>query len=285
MIHRSGHRAVRCPSLVTLLRCMVILLCMAGITVAAVVGDQVELKATHQAGIPFHQEPRGTNDFQRIPDGTRAQVIDVAKNGQWLKLSLPDGRTGWVTSRYVRSSATGAPSPGTSPAATQPQRIEEGIVERVADGDTLTVITPNQTKLRIRMFGIDAPETPKGTKFPGQPYGKEAEAYLKQLVEGKRVKVEIYEVDRYKRLLSTIFLDGKDINLAMIEAGLAEVYRGPESGNPYKPQYQAAEEPHDQGRKACGSWATSTRVPAPTASGWESVKHDARASRHRRGDL
>jgi endonuclease YncB( thermonuclease family) len=30
------------------------------------------------------------------------------------------------------------------------------------------VITANQTKLRIRMVGIDAPETPKGTKFPGR---------------------------------------------------------------------------------------------------------------------
>jgi hypothetical protein len=114
----------------------------------------VELKATHQAGIPFHQEPRGTDDFQRIPDGTRAHVIDVTKNGQWLKLSLPDGGTGWVTSRYARSSGPGSPSPGTSPAAPRPQRTEEGIVERVADGDTLTVITANQTKLRIRMFGI-----------------------------------------------------------------------------------------------------------------------------------
>jgi micrococcal nuclease len=99
------------------------------------------------------------------------------------------------------------------------------------------------------MVGIDAPETPKGTKFPGQPYGKEAEAYLTQLVAGKRVTVEMYGVDRYKRLLATIFLDGKDINLAMIEAGLAEVYRGPESGNPYKPQYQAAEETARSARK------------------------------------
>jgi micrococcal nuclease len=107
---------------------------------------------------------------------------------------------------------------------------------------SLTVITANHTKLRIRLFGVDAPETPKGAKFPGQPYGPEAEAYLKQLVEGKRVKVEIDQVDRYKRLLSAIFIDGKDINLAMIEAGLAEVYRGPESGNPYTTQYQAAEE-------------------------------------------
>ena len=140
-------------------------------------------------------------------------MTDVAKGGQWLKLSLPDDRTGWVTSRYIPSPTTRAPSSDSS-TTKKPQHIEEGTVTRVADGDTLTVITPNQTKLRIRMFGIDTPETPKGTKFPGQPYGKAAEAYLKQLVEGKRVKVEIYQVDRYKRLLSTIFLDGKDINLA-----------------------------------------------------------------------
>ena len=77
-----------------------------------------------------------------------------------------------------------------APVAIKPHRIEEGLVTRVADGDTITVITANQTKLRIRMMGIDAPETPKGAKFPGQPYGKKAEAYLKQLIEHKRVKVE-----------------------------------------------------------------------------------------------
>ena len=192
MMYPSIHRAARdipfrIPLLLTLS-----LVSRCGTAFAAAIGDQVELNATHQAGVPLHQEPRGTNDFQRIPDGTRAHVIDVAKGGQWLKLSLPDGRTGWVTSRYVSSPTTSAPSPGTSPAAPRPQRTEEGTVTHVADGDTITVITANQTKLRIRMVGIDAPETPKGTKFPGQPYGKDAEAYLKQLVEGKRVKVEIY---------------------------------------------------------------------------------------------
>jgi micrococcal nuclease len=241
MIHRLHHRAVRTipfltPGLVTLA-----LLFTVGIAFAAAIGDQVELHATHQAGVPLHQEPRGTNDFQRIPDGTRAHVIEVAKGGQWLKLSLPDGRTGWVTSRYIRSTAPGAPSTGTSPAAPRPQRIEEGLVERVADGDTLTVITANHTMLRIRRWGIDAPETPKGAKFPGQPYGTAADDYLKQLVAGKRVMVEIYQVDRDKRLLSTVFLDGKNINRAMIEAGLAEVYRGRESGNPDQEPYQAAE--------------------------------------------
>jgi hypothetical protein len=94
MVHPVIRRAVRCPLLVTSLLCLVILFCEPGITVAAVVGDQVELKATHQAGVPLHKEPRGTNDFQRVPDGTRATVLEVAQDGRWLKLSLPDGRTG-----------------------------------------------------------------------------------------------------------------------------------------------------------------------------------------------
>jgi len=196
MILLMNHRAVRNRPVLTPLLVILSLLFTAGMAFAAAIGDHVELTATHQSGIPFHQQPHGTNDFQRIPDGTRAQVIDVAKGGQWLKLSLPNGRTGWVASRYVSSPTTSTPSPGTSLAAPRPQRTEEGTVTHVADGDTITVITANQTKLRIRMVGIDAPETPKGTKFPGQPYGKDAEAYLKLLVEGKRVKVEIYRFPR-----------------------------------------------------------------------------------------
>jgi micrococcal nuclease len=133
----------------------------------------------------------------------------------------------------------------------------------VADGDTLTVITPNQTKLRIRVWGIDAPETPKGRKFPGQPYSPEAETHRTRLVDGQRVRVEIYRVDRYKRLLSTIFFDRKDINLAMIEAGLAKVYRGPESGKPNTPQYQAAEETARAAKK--GMWVLGAQYESPRA--------------------
>lgn len=77
------------------------------------------------------------------------------------------------------------------------------------------------------------------------------------------MNVEIYEIDRYKRLLSTIFLDGKDINLAMIEVGLAEVYRGPESRNPYKPQYQAAEDTARSGKK--GMWVLGNNYESPRA--------------------
>jgi len=42
-------------------------------------------------------------------------------------------------------------------------------VDRVSDGDTLTAMTENGTKLRIRLLGIDAPEIAHGDE-PGQPY-------------------------------------------------------------------------------------------------------------------
>jgi hypothetical protein len=79
--------------LMVVLAVLLPILCGAGGT-PATIGDQVELNATHQAGVPFHQEPRATSGFQRVPDGTKATVMDVAPDGRWVNLSLPDGRTG-----------------------------------------------------------------------------------------------------------------------------------------------------------------------------------------------
>jgi hypothetical protein len=63
MMHRSSRRDVRCTIFVASLLCIVSLLCEAGITFVVVFGDQVELKATRQAGVPSYQELRATNDF------------------------------------------------------------------------------------------------------------------------------------------------------------------------------------------------------------------------------
>jgi hypothetical protein len=115
MIHLLVRRAARCTSSLTPLLVILSLFLATSIAIAATVGDQVELKATHQAGVPLHKEPRGTNDFQRVPDGTQATVTEVAQDGRWIKLSLPDGRTGWVTSRYVSRTSASAPSPGPAP--------------------------------------------------------------------------------------------------------------------------------------------------------------------------
>jgi hypothetical protein len=94
MRHLAIHRAARCPSFVAPLLLIMSVFSAVSIAPAATVGDHVELKARNRAGVPLHQEPRGTHDFQRIPDGTKATVIELAQDGRWLKLTLPDGRSG-----------------------------------------------------------------------------------------------------------------------------------------------------------------------------------------------
>jgi micrococcal nuclease len=98
--------------------------------------------------------------------------------------------------------------------AKEPVRTEEGIVKKVADGDTVTVMTNEGTKLKVRLYGIDAPETKKMNhktgvvSKPGQPYGEEAYRALENKLLGKRVKVVIMDVDRYRRMVGILYLGG-----------------------------------------------------------------------------
>lgn len=126
-------------------------------------------------------------------------------------------------------------------------RIVEGTVVKVSDGDTIKVETDNQTLVKVRLAGIDTPETPKYSKRgelkkPGQPFGEEAADYLRKLVYGKRVKLEVYSVDRYHRALAFVFLGSTNVNLEIVRAGLAEVYRGKGAFGPHKGVLVQAEE-------------------------------------------
>lgn len=72
-------------------------------------------------------------------------------------------------------------------------------VIKVSDGDTIYLQDKNGAKYKIRMKGIDAPESK-------QAYGKEATNYLKNLILNKEVKALIYEKDKYNRFVATIYL-------------------------------------------------------------------------------
>jgi len=98
-------------------------------------------------------------------------------------------------------------------------------VEGVSDGATITAFTSDQTKLRIRLLGIDAPEAPNGKKR-GKPFGEESRKYLTRLIGGRTVRVQTYGQDGYGRILAVIFLGPINVNLDMVQQGMAEVYRG-----------------------------------------------------------
>ena len=99
-------------------------------------------------------------------------------------------------------------------------------VTRVYDGDTLKAKSQGY-EVKVRLVGIDTPETSKKKHQPGQPFSKRATIHLQKLVLNKIVEIEGYGLDRYSRVLGVVYIDGKNVNLEMVKEGLAEVYRGP----------------------------------------------------------
>ena len=93
----------------------------------------------------------------------------------------------------------------------------EGKVVRISDGDTVTIETDNGTRVKIRLYGIDAPES-------GQEFGKESRAKIAELIDGEDVSVKTHSHDRYNRVLGEIFLNGRNINLTMVQEGCAWHY-------------------------------------------------------------
>lgn len=114
-------------------------------------------------------------------------------------------------------------------------RNVEGIVKAVYDGDTILLTTRKESRLKIRLYGIDAPETKKPGK-PGQKFGDIAKRTLMYKIMGRKVTAEIVEVDQYKRAVAVIRHGGKDINREMVAEGMAWAYRQYLQG-PYESEY------------------------------------------------
>lgn len=105
-----------------------------------------------------------------------------------------------------------------------PLRTVTATITKITDGDTVQAVTPEGTKLKVRLYGIDAPETPKG-KIPGEPFGNDARDYLAILVSNMTVRLEIRDIDRYRRMVAILWLGERNVNQEMISAGMAEAYR------------------------------------------------------------
>jgi micrococcal nuclease len=90
------------------------------------------------------------------------------------------------------------------------------VVTKVIDGDTFDIDTGE----KVRLIGIDTPELHHPTK-PIQCFGKEAMSKMKELVEGKTVRLEkdISETDRYGRLLRFVYLESPSISATPVPSG------------------------------------------------------------------
>ena len=121
----------------------------------------------------------------------------------------------------------------------------------ISDGDTITVLDDTRTQHKIRLWGIDCPES-------GQDFGTKAKKFTSNLVFGKTVSVISEDSDRYGRTVGTVKVDGKNLNEELIKAGFAWVY-GRYFKRPVCEQWKRYEE---SARKSkAGLWAQPNPTP------------------------
>ena len=143
--------------------------------------------------------------------------------------------------------------------AAAPAESAAQVVERVVDGDTIIVRGIG----RVRLIGVDTPET----VHPGRPvefFGKEASAFTRRLVDGKRVRLEYDQqrTDRYGRTLAYVHLpDGTFVNAEIIRRGYGHAY----TRFPFRHLDRFRGLEHDARRAGRGLWG-SAAPQAPAAA-------------------
>lgn len=115
-------------------------------------------------------------------------------------------------------------------------------VVHVSDGDTFRCVLSSGERIKVRLIGVDTPESSKNPKAIRDAeksgmdvediikMGKEAYRYTKSLIDGKTVYLEtdVQLMDRYGRILAYVWLDKNTmLNELLVSEGYAQVYTIP----------------------------------------------------------
>lgn len=115
------------------------------------------------------------------------------------------------TAPAPRPLAQRAPATGQPPA-------EALLVVRVVDGDTFVARDGRDYRL-VRLAGIDAPE-------PDQPFGDAARTWLRQQLEGRRVRVRPVAGEDCTARVEVLLQDGSSLAATQLRLGLAWASKG-----------------------------------------------------------
>ena len=93
---------------------------------------------------------------------------------------------------------------------------------RIIDGDTIHIKSN-----KIRLHGIDAPETKQTCKIDNEEWycGKQSTKELKKLINKQNVECVVNDVDVYNRYIAICYIDEININQWMVKNGWAIAYR------------------------------------------------------------
>lgn len=152
-------------------------------------------------------------------------------------------------------------STATAPTVDDPAP-ESVVVISTADGDTFTGRDASGAKVKVRMLGIDAPETAHSGQS-AECGANAAGARLHDLIVGKTVRLiadgRSDDVDRYQRRLRYVEVDQRDVALVLISEGLVEAWYPTSEPRPERhPAYAAAQRSARDSR--VGSWQTCDKL-------------------------
>lgn len=86
---------------------------------------------------------------------------------------------------------------------------------KVVDGDTLIIECEKKERRTVNIEGIDAPELQ-------QPWGKEVRGFVRDLVRGEDVEIEIIE-NGGEAVVARVTVNGVDLSEMLVSRGLAWV--------------------------------------------------------------
>ena len=106
-------------------------------------------------------------------------------------------------------------------------------VIKIVDGDTIDVMLDLgfdiMYKSRVRLFGIDTPESRTRDKVE-KKYGLMSKKFLQdELKSASKLSIKTYkgeETGKFGRILCDVFVDGKSVNMKMVKEGHAVQYYG-----------------------------------------------------------
>lgn len=127
-------------------------------------------------------------------------------------------------------------------------------VSKLVDGDTFWIDDGTDKGAKIRLIGVDAPETRNAGNKQKHPMGKEVAAYVAGLLQGAQVRLEldVQHRDRYGRILAYVYLpDGTFLNAHLVEKGYAVLMTMPPNVRYADTFYQLQVQAREAGR---GLW-------------------------------
>jgi endonuclease YncB( thermonuclease family) len=129
-----------------------------------------------------------------------------------------------------------------------------GVVVGVTDGDTITVQDDSRKQHKVRLAGIDAPEK-------HQPFADRSRQYLSSLAFKNQATLDCYKTDQYKRQVCRVWVQGKDIALAQLQAGLAWHFKRYEKEQTPTERVEYARAETDARASRTGLWQSERPVP------------------------